>query len=89
MKRKGSLLSVVLCVLIFVATAVLAGNVTIKGTISEEGIMADDGQLYAVVENEKGNEVLELVDEKVEVIGTVEEIGGKKAITVIDYRVIE
>jgi len=93
MKKRGILLAVIFCALALIAmmssTAVLAAEVKIKGTISEEGIMADDGQVYEVADNEKGGELLELVDKKVEATGTVEERDGKKVITVTDYQVIE
>jgi len=71
------------------ATALLAAEVTITGTISEEGIVADDGQVYAVAENEKGQEMKELVAKKVKATGTVEESEGKKVITVTAFEVIE
>jgi hypothetical protein len=45
--------------------------------------------VYEVADNEKGGELLELVDKKVEATGTVEERDGKKVITVTDYQVIE
>ena len=71
------------------ATALLAAEVTITGTISEEGIVADDGQVYEVADNEKGQEVMELVAKKVKATGTVEESEGKKVITVTAFEVIE
>ena len=71
------------------ATALLAAEVTITGTISEEGIVADDGQVYAVAENEKGQEMMGLVAKKVKATGTVEEQDGKKVITVTAFEVIE
>jgi len=67
----------------------LAAEVTITGTISEEGIVADDGQVYAVAKNDKGEELMELVNKKVQVTGTVEEAEGKKVITITDFEVIE
>jgi outer membrane usher protein FimD/PapC len=70
-------------------TALLAAEVTITGTISEEGIVADDGQVYAVAKNDKGEELMELVNKKVQVTGTVEEAEGKKVITITDFEVIE
>ena len=48
-----------------------ADEVTITGTVSEEGIVADDGQVYAVAENDKGEQLMDLVDKKVRVTGTV------------------
>jgi hypothetical protein len=71
------------------AKALLAEEMTIKGQVSQEGIVADDGQTYAVADDEKGTALLKLVDKKVEVTGKVEEREGKKVITVTDYKVTE
>ncbi|NIN00361.1 MAG: hypothetical protein GTO24_20450 [candidate division Zixibacteria bacterium] len=93
MNRNRWFLAVGICALLLVAmvsaTALLAAEVTIKGTISEEGIVADDGQVYAVAENDMGEELMELVDKKVQVTGTVEESEGKMMIEVTSYEVIE
>lgn len=93
MKRNKKFLAVGICALLLVAmlagTALLAAEVTITGTISEEGIVADDGQVYAVAENEKGDELMDLVNKKVRVTGTVEEREGEKVITVTGFEVTE
>jgi len=93
MKRNKKGLAIGICALFLVAmmsaTALLAAEVTITGTISEEGVVADDGQVYAVAENEKGQEMMGLVAKKVKATGTVEEQDGKKVITVTAFEVIE
>jgi len=93
MKRNKKFLAVGICALLLLgmlfATALLAAEVTIRGTISEEGIVADDGQVYAVAENEKGDELMDLVDKKIRVTGTVEEREGKMMIEVTSYEVIQ
>ena len=93
MKRNKRILTIGICALLLVAmvsaTALLAAEVTITGTISEEGIVADDGQVYEVADNEKGQEVMELVAKKVKATGTVEESEGKTVITVTAFEVIE
>ena len=91
MTQNKKFLAVGICALLLVAmlagtAALLAAEVTITGTISGEGIVADDGQVYAVAENDKG---VELVNKKVQVTGTVEEAEGKKVITITDFKVIE
>jgi outer membrane usher protein FimD/PapC len=91
MKRNRNLLIVgalAFITMIFL-TPVFAAEVTIKGTISEKGIVADDGEVYAVAETDKGKELIGLVDKKVEVTGSVEEREGKKVITVTNYKVTE
>ena len=93
MERNKKFLAVGICALLLLgmlfATALLAAEVTIRGTISEEGIVADDGQVYAVAENEKGDELMDLVDKKIRVTGTVEEREGKMMIEVTSYEVIQ
>jgi hypothetical protein len=51
--------------------------------------VADDGQIYEVVDTEKGAEVVDLVGKKVKVTGTVEEKDGEQVITVTSYEVIK
>lgn len=92
MKSKRKFLGGGLCVLILFAISVpalYAAEVVIKGTVTEEGIVADDGQVYAVADNDVGKELMDLINKTVEVAGTVEEKDGKKIITIIDFEVIE
>jgi hypothetical protein len=93
MKRNRMFLIAGVCALLFVAmmsvAVVLAAEVRITGIVTEEGIVADDGQMYAVADNYKGKELLELVNKKVEITGTVEEGESEKVITVTGYVVIE
>lgn len=93
MKRNRRFLAVGICGLLLIvmmsATALLAAEIRIEGTIFEEGIVADDGQSYAVAEDEKGKEIMELFGRKVRATGTMEEYEGEKVITVTRYEVIE
>jgi hypothetical protein len=67
-----------------------AEEVTIVGMVTEQGIVTYDGQVYAVVENSVGKEVMKLVDRKVEVIGTIIERGdGTKVIEITNYGISE
>lgn len=91
--KRSRLLIIMFCALALIAgmsaRALLAEEMTIKGKVSQEGIVSDDGQMYAVADDEKGTELLKLVDKKVEVTGTVQEQEGKKVITVTEYKVTE
>ena len=70
--------------------AISAGVVTITGTVHPGyQIIADDGQVYNIAENDKGYEVSRNIGEKVKVTGTVEEDEGENFITVTSYEVIE
>lgn len=94
MKTKGKGFIILLCVLFFLlvgSVPVLAGEqVTISGTVNATyQIVTEDQQVYDVAENEKGDEVVEMIGQKVKVTGTIEEQDGVKVITVTSYDVIE
>jgi hypothetical protein len=72
------------------AIAVAAEDVTITGTVNENyQIVEDSGTIYEVAENEKGNEVVELIGKKVQVVGTMMDADGVFIITVASYTIIE
>jgi hypothetical protein len=95
MKRYASFLMVALFSLGFFATlsgtAVMADEVTVKGTVNElRQIEAEDEEVYTIDKNEVGEELKALVGKKVEATGTVEEgYGGAYVITVTSYKIIE
>jgi hypothetical protein len=70
--------------------AAAADEVSITGTINGDSQLVDDsGTAYDIGDNEKGNEVMELVGKKVSVKGTVMEAEGTKIITITAFDVIE
>jgi hypothetical protein len=70
--------------------AAAADEVSITGTINTDSQLVDDsGAAYDIGDNEKGNEVMELVGKKVSVKGTVMEAEGTKIITITAFDVIE
>jgi len=70
--------------------AATADEVSITGTINGDSQLVDDsGTAYDIGDNEKGNEVMELVGKKVSVKGTVMEAEGTKIITITAFDVIE
>jgi hypothetical protein len=80
----------VCAVLFFAQLAFAAGEVTIVGIVTEQGIVTYDGQVYAVVENTMGKEVMRLLNRKVEVIGKIVERGdGRKSIEISNYGISE
>jgi len=77
-------------VLFFAQVAFTAEEVTIVGIVTEQGIVTYDGQVYAVVENNMGKEVMRLLNRKVEVIGKIMERGdGRKSIEISNYGISE
>ncbi len=70
--------------------AAAADEVSITGTINGDSQLVDNsGTAYDIGDNEKGNEVMELVGKKVSVKGTVMEAEGTKIITITAFDVIE
>ncbi|HAA05808.1 MAG TPA: hypothetical protein DCE18_20925 [Syntrophobacteraceae bacterium] len=71
----------------------IIGTVTVaskdaNGKVTAVKIVADEGE-YLVADNDKGKELLALVDKDVDVSGTVKDSGGKKTLTVTSFEVIE
>ncbi len=94
MKRNfkvSGLLCCVLFLLLFVAAPVAASEqITVVGTVnSVYQIVTEDQQTYDIAENEKGDEVVEMIGRKVKVTGTVEEQEDTKVILVTSYEIIE
>lgn len=76
--------------LLYAQVAFTTEEVTIAGIVTAEGIKTYDGQVYGVFENERGKEVMRLIDRKVEVIGKIIERGdGKKLIEISNYGISE
>jgi DNA/RNA endonuclease YhcR with UshA esterase domain len=63
---------------------------TITGEVSDaQEIIASDGSVYTILDNEKGEELAAMVGDTVAVTGTVEEVDGTKSITVESFIVID
>jgi len=93
MTRNKRHLFVGLCSMIIIAfitgVAISGERVTITGTVNDNyQIVTDDGNIYEVEGNEKGDELVDLVDKKVKVTGTVEESDGEKIINITSYEVL-
>lgn len=64
--------------------------VVIQGQVTEDGQLMDEaGNAFDIVDTEAGNEVVELVGQKVEIEGTLTEDGEDKVIAVESFRIIE
>jgi hypothetical protein len=76
---------------VFLSGIALAGSeVSISGVISDDGQLVDnDGMAYDIAENEEGNEIMEMVGQKMTVKGTVMEAEGTKIITVTAFKLLE
>jgi hypothetical protein len=92
MKRKywilTTLMALVALSMVMVAP-VMATEVTVVGLLNEDwAIEGEDGVLYEVEDSEVGNELLNHVGKKVEVLGTVNESEGIKSIRVSKFTVL-
>ena len=93
---KKTIKTILLGILIIGLTVFLSGiavaesEVSISGVVNEDGQLVDDeGLFYDIAENDEGNEVMEMVGQKVSVKGTVVEAEGTKIITISSFKVIE
>ena len=76
---------------VFLSATVMAGSeMSITGTVNEDGQLVDDsGMTYDIAENDEGNQIMEMVGQKVSVKGTVMEAEGTKIITVTSFKMLE
>ena len=64
-------------------------RIMVIGTVNADfQIQADNDRLFEIGDNEKGGELAQLVDKRVRVMGTVEEVDGQKVLMVISYEII-
>lgn len=93
MKKNGKKLIIGILFLGLIAflsfPATSAEQKTITGTVNDSyQIETDDGTVYDVVENEKGDEVAEQVGMRVRVTGTVMEDEDQRSINITSYTVM-
>jgi predicted RNA-binding protein len=90
MKRKAIISLLTVIALVFATGVALAAEaVTIQGQVNEENQLVDqDGTVYKIADTEEGMKVMDMVGEKVEVKGTVQEDMGEKQITVESFSVL-
>lgn len=90
MKRQALVSLLIVIALVFAAGVAMAADaVTIQGQVNEEYQLVDqDGNVYQIADTEEGMKVMDMVGEKVEVKGTVEEDMGEKQITVESFSVL-
>lgn len=70
--------------------AITGSEVSISGIINEDGqLVDDDGVTYDISENDEGNEVMEMVGQKMTLNGTVVEADGTKLITISTFKIME
>jgi DNA/RNA endonuclease YhcR with UshA esterase domain len=91
MKRKALISLLTVIALVFATGVAMAAEaVTIQGQVNEENQLVDqDGNVYAIADTEEGMKVMDMVGEKVEVKGTVQEDMGDKEITVESFSVLK
>ena len=90
MKRKALISLLTVIALVFATGIAMAADaVTIQGQINEENQLVDqDGNVYKIADTDEGMKVMDMVGEKVEVKGTVQEDMGEKEITVESFSVL-
>ena len=93
MKKVKKYVFAALCmvaVIAFISGMTIAAEMTITGKINEDSrLVTDDGKTYELDANDKGLELMGIIDQDVKVVGTVQELEGENVLTVISYEVIE
>ena len=92
MFRPGKIIAAmaVLLSITLMAAAGLAGETMVSGKVTADNqLLSDDGQVYEVADTENGNKLLEQMEKKVAVKGTVAEKEGMKTITVTSFKVLK
>lgn len=102
MKKMTKYFMIVICLMIFIAMplgSAIADNPateetkkpsTIIGTVNDSyQVESDNGQTYDIEVNDPGNELVEHVGKKVQVVGIIEETDGIKSINVQSYKILE
>ena len=87
----AGIVTLLVLALIFSAQA-LAYEVTFFGQVNNNGqIVANDGTVYEVADNDMGNKLLRHVGKTVEVTGTVETVPGSRdeILIVISYTILD
>jgi predicted RNA-binding protein len=91
--KKLAIISLLAVFALVFATGVglAADTVTIQGEVNQDNQLVDqkDGTVYKIAETEEGMKVMDMVGEKVEVKGTVQEDMGEKQITVESFNVLK
>ena len=90
-RPKGIITAMALLIgIAFIAGVSMAGETMISGTVTADNqLLAEDGQIYEVATTENGEQLLEQMEKKVAVKGTVAEKDGKKMITVTSFKILE
>lgn len=90
-KPKGIIIVMALLISItIVAGPGFAGDTMVSGKVTTDNqLLSDDGQVYEVADTENGNKLLEHMEKKVAVKGTVAEKDGKKMITVTSFKILK
>ena len=74
----------------FISGVAVADEISITGTINEDGKLVDDNDVvYDIADNEEGGKLMEMEGDDVAVKGTVEDVEGTKIITVTEFKVLE
>ena len=64
-------------------------EVTLVGTVMEGyQIMGEDQQIYDIADDEKGNQLGEMVEKKVKVTGVMEDSEGVKVLRITSYEIM-
>ena len=88
-KVRVVLLSAIICLALIATPALGSTEVTLVGTVMEGyQIMGEDQQIYDIADDEKGNQLGEMVEKKVKVTGVMEDSEGVKVLRITSYEIM-
>lgn len=88
-KSGGICVCFFIAIIVCISSAAYAQSRTITGTVySSYELVADDGKVFAVTADDKGDELVEMDGAMVSVTGVVDELDGEYAITVTGFKVL-
>lgn len=83
-------LATVLALVLVAGIGVAAEPVTLRGHVTDDNqLMTEDGEFYDIGETEEGEQLMEMVGEKVEVRGTLIDNEDTKEIQVESFIVVK
>jgi len=89
-RRVGLGLAAVIVAVLIPGFALGGDTVSIVGEVNDDfQVITDDNQVYEIMTDDKGEELIGHAGERVKVTGEIVEEGGDRSIKVLSYEVLE
>ena len=85
-----AVMAVLISITLMAGTGLAGGETMVSGKVTADNqLLGEDGQVYEVADTDNGNKLLEQMEKKVTVKGTVAEKDGVKMITVTSFEILK